>query len=80
MDFNFFQCNSLSFLPSILIDGVDHVQDLQILLAQIFHERQRSHHGDAFTSDAENVSLARLGAVDVLLQTDLLISPHPSVE
>lgn len=80
MDFNLFQSNALSTLPGILIDGVDHVQDLQSLPAQIFHEMRRSHHGDALTSDVVCVSLARLRAVDVLLQTDLLITPRPSVE
>lgn len=80
MDFNLFQSNALSTLPGILIDVVDHVQDLQILLAQNFHERRRSHHGDALTSDVVCVSLARLRAVDVLFQTILLNSPHASVE
>mmetsp|Transcript_77935 Transcript_77935/g.170723 ORF Transcript_77935/g.170723 Transcript_77935/m.170723 type:complete len:651 (-) Transcript_77935:325-2277(-) len=64
----------LELLHAVLVDGVDHVQDLEALLAEGLQEGGGSDSGDALASDVVDVVLALLHAVDVLLQADLLIA------
>merc|ERR1719310_1885481 len=64
----------LELLHSILINRVGHVHHLIALLAQGLKERRGRDGGDALASDVENVVLALLHAVNVLLETDELIA------
>ena len=60
----------LQLLYGVLIDGVDHVEHLDTLLAKGLQEGRDS--GDALPGDVEDVILAFLHAVHVL--RDLLVS------
>ena len=70
----FFSMELLELLHGVLIDGVDHVEHLDALLAEGLQEGGGRDSGDALTRDVEDVVLAFLHAVHVLLQADLLVS------
>ena len=58
----------------------NHVQHFDSLLAEGLQEWRGRHCSNAFASDVENVVLSFLHAVDILLQTDLLIARLGGVE
>merc|ERR1719327_1649916 len=77
-----FQLLTIKFfelLHCVLIDRVNHVENLETLLAQSLQERGRGNGCDALTSDVVDVILALLHAIDILLEADLLITRLRSV-
>ena len=64
----------LDLLDGVLIDGVDEVEDLEALLLEAFEEGGLLDGGDGLTGDVEDVLLALLHAVAVLLEGDELLT------
>merc|ERR1712238_488294 len=64
----------LKLLNTVLVHGVDHVHNLQALLAQSLQKGRRRHGGDALARDVVDIVLAFLHAVNVFLQADLLVA------
>merc|ERR1712032_1717729 len=70
----------LELLDCILINWVNHVRDLQTLLAEGLQERRGRNCRDALTSDVVDVVLSLLHAIDVFLEGDQLIAGLGGVE
>merc|ERR1712238_405164 len=64
----------LQLLHCIFINRVHHVQDLQPLLAEGLQEGRRRHGHNALTRDVVDVILTLLHTVNILLETDLLVT------
>jgi hypothetical protein len=64
----------LELLDDVFVDGVDHVDDLEVTLLECLHEGGSSGSGTRFGSDDVDVLLALLHAGNVLLETDELLT------
>mmetsp|Transcript_513 Transcript_513/g.1103 ORF Transcript_513/g.1103 Transcript_513/m.1103 type:complete len:411 (-) Transcript_513:1067-2299(-) len=70
----------LELLDAVLVDGVDHVDDLDALLAERLEEGGVLDGGLGLAGDVEDVFLALLHAIDILLEADLLLAALARVE
>merc|ERR1712217_805171 len=64
----------LQLLHCVLVNGVNHVQNLQTLLPQRFEEGRRRNCSNALTGDVVDVVLPFLHPIDILLEADLFVA------
>lgn len=64
----------LQLLDDVLIDGVDEVEDFDVLLDEGFNEGRLGDGGSALSSDEEDIFLSLLHSGDVVLEGGHLLS------
>mmetsp|Transcript_50154 Transcript_50154/g.82618 ORF Transcript_50154/g.82618 Transcript_50154/m.82618 type:complete len:468 (+) Transcript_50154:273-1676(+) len=67
-------------LGRVLVNGIDHVQNFDALLAESLQEWRGRDSSNTLAGDVENVVLSFLHAVNILLEADLLITRLGGVE
>jgi hypothetical protein len=72
--FKFVSIKVLELLDDVLVNGVNHVDDLEISLSQGLNEGGGSSGSTGFTSDDEDVLLSLFHAGDVILEADQFLT------
>jgi hypothetical protein len=72
--FKFVSIKVLELLDDVLVNGVNHVDDLEISLSQGLNEGGGSSGSTGFTSDDEDVLLSLFHAGNVILEADQLLT------